>query len=93
MLSIFDLHASKARYEQNVVLLHLWRIYEKTRPRIYLHYLLADLFIGNTAPSVAIHFLMNKAGEFSIKLGQMRQDAPSSCSVSSQLRVFCVKIS
>jgi hypothetical protein len=34
MFNIFDPHTSKARYEQKVVLLHLWRVRVKTRSRI-----------------------------------------------------------
>jgi hypothetical protein len=34
---IFDLHTSKAGYELQVVLLHLWLVNVKTSSRIYLH--------------------------------------------------------
>ncbi len=88
ILSIFDLYCtSKARYKLKVVLLHLWRVNVKTNTRIYP---LADFFVGKP-PHLSLQFLMNKGGEFSIKLGQIRQDALSSCSVSSQLRVFVLK--
>jgi hypothetical protein len=48
---IFDLHTSKARYERQVVLLHvhLWRVNVKTI-RGFINIQLADFFIDKTAP-------------------------------------------
>jgi hypothetical protein len=48
-MRIFDLHTSKARYEQRVVLLHLRRVNVKTIGG-FINVPLADFFIDKNAP-------------------------------------------